>query len=126
MNGNAGVNTIMQQLECTEDTLKPENEILPGFPEKIEGPILFMDSDDINTDGIFAGSLTYQDNLTTSEVADACFKNYDPSFNSIARPGSIIVTGYNFGCGSSQYTHSRCDPAARASHRSPGHLSIVR
>lgn len=30
-------------------------EILPGFPEKIEGEIVFCDGDNINTDGIYPG-----------------------------------------------------------------------
>jgi homoaconitate hydratase len=30
-------------------------EILPGFPEKIEGEIVFLDQDSINTDGIYPG-----------------------------------------------------------------------
>lgn len=29
-----------------------EIEVLPGFPEKVEGEIVFCDSDNINTDGI--------------------------------------------------------------------------
>jgi homoaconitate hydratase len=33
-------------------------EILPGFPEKVEGEIIFCDSDNINTDGIYPGTLT--------------------------------------------------------------------
>lgn len=35
-----------------EETL---TEILPGFPEKIEGEIVFCDADNINTDGIYPG-----------------------------------------------------------------------
>lgn len=30
-------------------------DILPGFPEKIEGEIVFCDADNINTDGIYPG-----------------------------------------------------------------------
>lgn len=33
-------------------------EILPGFPEKVEGEIVFCDSDNINTDGIYPGKLS--------------------------------------------------------------------
>jgi homoaconitate hydratase len=32
-------------------------EILPGFPEKVEGEIVFCDNDNINTDGIYPGGL---------------------------------------------------------------------
>lgn len=33
-------------------------EILPGFPEKVEGEIVFCDNDNINTDGIYPGKLS--------------------------------------------------------------------
>ena len=29
------------------------------------------------------------------------FENYDPAFREIARDGDILVSGFNFGCGSS-------------------------
>lgn len=35
-----------------EETL---TDVLPGFPEKIEGEIIFCDGDNINTDGIYPG-----------------------------------------------------------------------
>ncbi|KAI9742074.1 MAG: mitochondrial Homoaconitase [Cirrosporium novae-zelandiae] len=78
------------------------NEILPGFPEKIEGEIVFCDGDNINTDGIYPGKLTYQDYVPKEQMAEACMSNYDPSFNSIAKEGDILVAGFNFGCGSSR------------------------
>lgn len=31
-------------------------EILPGFPDRIEGEIVFCDGDNINTDGIYPGT----------------------------------------------------------------------
>jgi homoaconitate hydratase len=34
-------------------------EILPGFPEKVEGEIVFCDSDNINTDGIYPGTSSH-------------------------------------------------------------------
>lgn len=63
--------------------------------------IIYLDADNINTDGIYPGSMTYQD-VTKEDMARACMKNYDPEFNNIAKPGDIIVTGHNFGCGSSR------------------------
>ena len=42
---------------------------------------------------------TYRDDVTKDEMARACMQNYDPEFGSIARPGDIIVSGYNFGTG---------------------------
>jgi homoaconitate hydratase len=76
--------------------------ILPGFPEKVEGEIVFCDADNINTDGIYPGKYTYQDNVPVEKMAEVCMENYDPSFGSIAREGDILVSGFNFGCGSSR------------------------
>lgn len=77
-------------------------EILPGFPERVEGEIVFCDADNINTDGIYPGKYTYQDNVSVEKMAEVCMENYDKTFGSIARPGDILVSGFNFGCGSSR------------------------
>ncbi|KAK4172938.1 hypothetical protein QBC36DRAFT_314361 [Triangularia setosa] len=82
-----------------EETL---TEILPGFPEKIEGEIVFCDADNINTDGIYPGKYTYQDNVTTEKMAEVCMENYDKEFGKVAKEGDILVSGFNFGCGSSR------------------------
>ena len=37
-----------------EETL---TEVLPGFPEKIEGEIIFTDNDNTNTDAIYPGKV---------------------------------------------------------------------
>lgn len=76
--------------------------VLPGFPEKLEGEIVFCDADNINTDGIYPGKYTYQDDITPEVMAKVCMENYDPSFGSVAREGDILVSGFNFGCGSSR------------------------
>ncbi|TVY55607.1 Homoaconitase, mitochondrial [Lachnellula cervina] len=77
-------------------------DILPGFPEKVEGEIVFCDADNINTDGIYPGKYTYQDNVSVEKMAEVCMENYDKAFGSIARAGDILVAGFNFGCGSSR------------------------
>ncbi|KAI9831990.1 MAG: mitochondrial Homoaconitase [Phylliscum demangeonii] len=77
-------------------------DVLPGFPERIEGEIIFCDSDNINTDGIYPGKYTYQDHVTRAQMAEVCMSNYDPQFSSLARNGDILVAGFNFGCGSSR------------------------
>ncbi|KAL2197746.1 hypothetical protein P885DRAFT_77424 [Corynascus similis CBS 632.67] len=82
-----------------EETL---TEVLPGFPEKVEGEIVFCDADNINTDGIYPGKYTYQDNVSVDKMAEVCMENYDKAFGSIARAGDILVSGFNFGCGSSR------------------------
>jgi homoaconitate hydratase len=77
-------------------------EVYPGFPERVEGEIIFCDADNINTDGIYPGKFTYQDNVPVEKMAEVCMSNYDPEFASLAREGDILVSGYNFGCGSSR------------------------
>lgn len=77
-------------------------EILPGFPEKITGEIVLCDADNINTDGIYPGKYTYQDNVTKDTMAQVVMSNYDPEFARVAREGDILVAGFNFGCGSSR------------------------
>ncbi|KAK0635817.1 hypothetical protein B0T17DRAFT_612634 [Bombardia bombarda] len=77
-------------------------EILPGFPEKVEGEIVFCDADNINTDGIYPGKYTYQDNVSVDKMAEVCMENYDKEFGAVARTGDILVSGFNFGCGSSR------------------------
>ncbi|KAG6080382.1 mitochondrial Homoaconitase [Claviceps sp. LM220 group G6] len=88
----------------TSSTEKPETltEILPGFPEKIESEIVFLDADNLNTDGIYPGKYTYQDGITTEKMAEVCMENYDPEFRNIAKASDILVSGFNFGTGSSR------------------------
>ncbi len=54
------------------------------------------------SDGIYPGKYTYQDGVSQEKMASVCMENYDPSFSSIAREGDILVSGFNFGCGSSR------------------------
>ena len=77
-------------------------EVLPGFPERVEGEIVFCDADNINTDGIYPGKYTYQDDVTTEKMAEVCMSNFDKAFATIAREGDVLVAGFNFGCGSSR------------------------
>ncbi|KID78649.1 homoaconitase, partial [Metarhizium brunneum ARSEF 3297] len=77
-------------------------EVIPGFPERIEGEIVFCNGDNINTDGIYPGKYTYQDHVSREKMAEICMENYDPEFSTTAKPGDILVAGFNFGCGSSR------------------------
>jgi homoaconitate hydratase len=77
-------------------------EILPGFPERMEGEIVFCDADNVNTDAIYPGKYTYQDNISVPKMGEVCMENYDKEFRNIAREGDILVSGFNFGCGSSR------------------------
>ncbi|MDZ4754471.1 MAG: homoaconitase [Phycisphaerae bacterium] len=77
-------------------------EVIDGFPALVRGRLLFLDKDNLNTDGIYAGKHTYNDAITPAEMANLIFENYDPTFRTIAQPGDVIVGGLNFGTGSSR------------------------
>jgi 3-isopropylmalate/(R)-2-methylmalate dehydratase large subunit len=63
----------------------------------------YADVDNLNTDQMFAGNLTY--NVKSSEaekIMPHLFKGFDDSFSERVKEGDIIVAGANFGCGSSR------------------------
>jgi len=79
---------------------------------------LFAPQDNLNTDGIYPGKYTYQDDITLEKQAEVVMENYDPSFAALVssirssrsssssdpdtKEGIILVSGYNFGTGSSR------------------------
>lgn len=67
--------------------------------------------DDINTDVIFPGRYTYEP-LTPKEMAKLAMEDYDASFIQEVEEGDIIVTGNNFGTGSSREQAVTCLQAA--------------
>ncbi len=77
-------------------------KILDGFPEKIEGELIFCYQDNLNTDGIYPGKYTYIDDFTPEQQAEVVMENYDPEFGKIVRDGDILIGGFNFGSGSSR------------------------
>src|SRR5467141_5448 len=77
-------------------------EIIDGFPPGVRGRVLFIDKDNLNTDGIYAGKHTYRDDMTPEEMAAVTFENYDPKFNILYRRGDVVIAGFNFGTGSSR------------------------
>src|SRR5206468_5108098 len=77
-------------------------EIIAGFPPSVRGRVLFVDKDNLNTDGIYGSKHTYRDDMTPEEMAAVTFENYDPNFNSLYHRGDIVVGGLNFGSGSSR------------------------
>jgi homoaconitate hydratase len=80
----------------------PKVKILDGFPELIEGDLIFCHQDNLNTDGIFPGKYTYLDDFTPEQQAEVVMENYDPEFSKIAKKGDIVAGGFNFGTGSSR------------------------
>jgi homoaconitate hydratase len=76
--------------------------IMEGFPSSVRGRILFIDKDNLNTDGIYGSKHTYRDDMTPEQMAAVTFENYDPNFNTLYQKGDIVVGGLNFGSGSSR------------------------
>jgi homoaconitate hydratase len=97
-------------------TTQVEELLLPGFPEIFSGPLVFAPQDNLNTDGIYPGKYTYQDDITLARQAEVVMENYDPGFaplvaslqntntntDGTTKQGVILVSGYNFGTGSSR------------------------
>jgi homoaconitate hydratase len=83
-------------------------EIRDGFPGCIEGELLLLDADNLNTDGIYSKDWTYKDGLSPEEMASHSMENYDPEFTSIAKRGDLLLGGYNFGTGSSREQAATC------------------
>ncbi len=78
------------------------SEIIAGFPSRVEGRAWFLDKDNLNTDGIYAGKHTYNDAMTPSQMAQVIFENYDPSLGALIAKNDVIIGGLNFGTGSSR------------------------
>ncbi|NOX17523.1 MAG: homoaconitase [Chlorobi bacterium] len=77
-------------------------EIIDGFPTKLSGELIFCNRDNINTDGIYPGKYTYIDDFTPEDQAKVVMENYDPEFKEIVKEGDVLVSGFNFGTGSSR------------------------
>jgi len=63
----------------------------------------YADVDNLNTDQMFAGNLTYQ--VLSSDPAAIMphlFKGFDDSFSANVKSDDVIIAGENFGCGSSR------------------------
>ncbi|MFA6125960.1 MAG: aconitase/3-isopropylmalate dehydratase large subunit family protein [Bacteroidales bacterium] len=63
----------------------------------------YADQDNLNTDQMFAGNLTY--NILSSDgekIVEHLFAGFDASFASRVKTGDLIMAGENFGCGSSR------------------------
>jgi homoaconitate hydratase len=77
-------------------------DILPGFPERVRGRLVLLPQDNVNTDAIYGKDYTYRDDVTPQMMAKVVMENYDPQFSARTRSGDIIVSGSNFGTGSSR------------------------
>ncbi len=74
-----------------------------GDNRRNEGVWNYSDVDNLNTDQMFAGNLTYT--ILSSEpetILPHLFSGFDENFAKSVKEGDIIVAGENFGCGSSR------------------------
>jgi 3-isopropylmalate/(R)-2-methylmalate dehydratase large subunit len=102
--------------EITDPRQNPKNEKFPREEKETktvtieegenrcqQGVWNYADVDDLNTDLMFAGNLTY--NVLSSEpekIIPHLFKDFDASFSEKAKENDLIIAGANFGCGSSR------------------------
>lgn len=78
-------------------------DIKDGEDRYNQGTWNYSDVDNLNTDQMFAGNLTY--NVLSSEpekILPHLFKGFDDSFAERVKENDIIIAGANFGCGSSR------------------------
>ncbi|HTS36978.1 MAG TPA: homoaconitase [Candidatus Solibacter sp.] len=83
-------------------------EILPGFPERLQGRLVFLPQDNVNTDAIYGKDYTYRDDMTPEMMARVTMENYDPQFAPRTRGGDVLAGGFNFGTGSSREQAITC------------------
>lgn len=77
--------------------------IAPGENRRNNGVWEYQDVDNLNTDQMFAGNLTYEINSSEPEkILPHLFKGFDSRFAETVKNGDIVVCGENFGCGSSR------------------------
>lgn len=77
-------------------------EPLPGFPRSIEGRLVRVPADNLDTDGICGKEWIYRGKVEAADLARVAFANYDPGLSAELRAGDVILAGRNFGCGSSR------------------------
>lgn len=101
--------------------------LLPNFPPSFGGKVLFCPEDNLTTDALYPGKYTYQDDITPLRQSEVVMENYDPAFSALVptmRPSSstprdnkdqiapaytsrdgqgiVLISGFNFGTGSSR------------------------
>jgi homoaconitate hydratase len=98
---SSGIQGKIQINSKTEKT-KQSVKIIDGFHSQINGELIYCYQDNLNTDGIYPGKYTYNDDITPLGQAKVVMENYDPEFGSIVKKGDILAGGFNFGTGSSR------------------------
>jgi homoaconitate hydratase family protein/3-isopropylmalate dehydratase small subunit len=75
----------------------------PEETRYFEGVWNYTDADNLNTDQMFAGNLTYEVQSSDPDgIIPHLFEGFDSRFSKEVKAGDIILGGENFGCGSSR------------------------
>ena len=70
---------------------------------RFNGIWAYQDVDNLNTDQMFAGNLTYEINSSDPhKIVPHLLKGFDTRFAELVENGDIVICGENFGCGSSR------------------------
>ena len=78
-------------------------DIQPDDNRRETGIWNYSDVDNLNTDQMFAGNLTYQVLSSDPEsIMPYLFVDFDENFVKNVQTGDVIIAGENFGCGSSR------------------------
>jgi len=94
---------VRRRFEVFPAETAPERmQILPGFPRSVTGRLIYLPQDNLNTDGIYGKDHTYREDMTPEMMAKVVMENYDPTFAVRIHPGDVVVSGFNFGTGSSR------------------------
>jgi homoaconitate hydratase len=83
-------------------------EILPGFPQRVKGRLVFLPQDNVNTDAIYGKDYTYRDDMTPEMMSKVVMENYDPQFAARTQARDVVVSQFNFGTGSSREQAVTC------------------
>ena len=104
----SGRESVRSYTEFAATTAAEKVDILPGFPARVHGRLVFLPQDNVNTDAIYGKDYTYRDDVTKELMAKVVMENYDPQFASRTCAGDVVVSGFNFGTGSSREQAVTC------------------
>jgi len=68
-------------------------DILEGFPTGLEGRVIFLPTDNLNTDGIYSKDYTYREDISKEKMAEVVMENYDPDFAGLVEAGDVLISG---------------------------------